>query len=465
LRSHAAGALPVQQSVGIPPPDRTKAPPKMNALLAFLLGFVLLRSLSNGIDRLYNINLSSTLSVTAIVIGLAAAWHIRHVRIHRRLFTLLICLSVFAVTCGLSFAVNAFEARNIIDRYAASYEILRYAYLFMFVMLVASVYQSPAFCSNVHRVFILLLFLMSAIGLVQYLTGQTELVSPYDKHERVAGLSSHPVSFSLELVLTFCICELSRRKLRLPIQHFHIVVYTVFLVALVLSASRTGVMLLAVTFTVFLFTQRPSLLPAFAAAFVVLLWVSPFGESFSELSSVPEYISSGNYMVWDWRTAPSSFHWRIHHWYYLSTLALERPLIGYGPGQTTLYSPFSLLAHSAFVEMFFETGVVGLISFTVFWFSLPLAAMSDRQRLVVSYGRRSAETGTLHLWLAMFAGVTLVALFDDSFNRETVALSHLIVGMFVVLAQPEAAAERAPGSRYSQISMTAGSRIEALGGR
>jgi O-antigen ligase len=233
-----------------------------------------------------------------------------------------------------------------------------------------------------------------------------------------------------------------------------------FLVALVLSASRTGVGLLGATISIFLLTQRPSLLPAFAAAFAVVVWISPFGELFSDLRSVPEYILRGDYVVWDWRTAVTSVHWRIHHWYYLSILALEQPWIGYGPGQVTLYSPFSLEAHSQFVEIFFETGMVGLISFAVFWFSIPLAAMSDRQRLVISYGKKSAEIGTLHFWIAMFAGVTLVALFDQSFNRETVAFSHLIVSIFVVLAQPKAVTERDLGSPYSHVSMTAGSRLK-----
>ncbi len=438
----------------------------MTALPLYFLVLTFLRSLSNGVDRLCNTSFSLALSITAMVIGLMAAWHMRHVRIHRRIFTLLICLSVFVVTCGLSFVVNAFEARNIIDQYAAWYEILRYAYLIMFVILVSSVYRYPTFCLDVHRVYILLLFLIAVVGLGQYLTGNAELATKYDKYERVAGLSAHPVPFSLEIVLTFCVCELSRRKMRLPIRHFHIVVYMLFLVALVLSASRTGVALLGVTIGIFLLAQRPSLLPAFAAAFAVVIWTSPFGELFSDLRSVPEYILRGEYVVWDWRTAVTSVHWRIHHWYYLSTLALERPWIGYGPGQEILYSPFSLQAHNQFVEIFFDTGMVGLISFAVFWFSIPLVAMSDRQRLVISYGKKSAEIGTLHFWIAMFAGVTLVALFDQSFNRETVAFSHLIVSIFVVLAQPEAVTERDVGSPYSHVSMTSGSRaIEALGGQ
>jgi hypothetical protein len=93
--------MPVQRLGCILSPDRTKALLKMNALLIFFLAYTFLRSLSNGVDRLYNINLSMTLSITTIAIGLVAAWHVRHVTIHKRLFTLLICLSIFLVTCGI----------------------------------------------------------------------------------------------------------------------------------------------------------------------------------------------------------------------------------------------------------------------------------------------------------------------------------------------------------------------------
>jgi O-antigen ligase len=452
--------MPFQQ-LGCISSDRTKAPFKVNALSLFLLVFIFLRSLSNGIDLRYGTHLSPTLSITAIVIGLVAIWHVRHVRIHRRLFTLLMCLSVFIVTAGVSFVVNAVGTGSIVDQYAAWYEIFTYVYLMMFVILLCSVYRHPTFCLNVHRVYLLLLLLISAVGLGQYLTGNAAPLTRFDKVARVAGLSSHAVPYSLEIVLTFCVCELSRRTMRLPIRHLHIVVYMLFLVALILSASRTGVALLGVTIGIFLLAQRPALLPAFAAAFAIVLWISPFGELFSDLRSVPDYISRGEYAVWDWRTAETSVHWRIYHWYYLSTLALEQPWIGYGPGQLTIYSPFSLAAHSQFVEIFFATGMVGLISFALFWFSIPLAAMSDRQRLAFSNGKRSAEIGTLEFWIAMFAGVTLVGLFDQSFNRESVAFSHLLVSMFVVLARPVGVTER--DFPHSHVSMTADSRMRSIG--
>jgi hypothetical protein len=424
----------------------------MSALQQYFLAYTFLRSVSNGVDHQYDTSLSMALSLTALAVGVIAACRMRHARIHRRIFTLLLCLSVFVAISGLSFAVNA-DAGNIINQYAAWYAMFRYVYLLMFVILLSSVYRQQNFCLNLHHVYVLLLFIISVVGLGQYLTGHAEFVTKYDKYPRVAGLSSHPVPYSLEIVLTFCVCELSRWKIRLPIRHFHIVAYMVFLAALILSASRTGVALLGLTIGIFLFAQRPSLLPAAAATFAMLLWLTPFGELFSDLKDVPDYILRGEYVVWDWRTAVTSVHWRIHHWYYLSTLGLEQPWIGYGPGQEIFYSPFALEAHNQFVEIFFEGGMVGLISFAAFWFSIPLVAMSNRQRLVIASGKKSAEIGTLHLWNAMFAGVTMVALFDQSFNQETVGLSHLIVSMFIVLAQPEAITERDHGSNYLRVSM------------
>lgn len=214
---------------------------EMNALLLLFLVYVLLRSVSNGVDRVYDVGFSPALSVGAIVIGLAAGWHMRHVRVHGKIFTLLVFLSAFVVfTCGLSFVVNLGSGK-IIDQYAAWYAILKYVHLIMFAILVSSVYRHPDFCSSVHRLYTALLLLIASVGLGQYLTGNTVLVTQYDPYERAVGLSSHPVPFSLELVLTFFVCELSRRKMRLPIGHLHIVVYALFLVALVLSSRRASV--------------------------------------------------------------------------------------------------------------------------------------------------------------------------------------------------------------------------------
>lgn len=56
----------------------------------------------------------------------------RDVRIHRRVFTLLICLSIFIAACGLSLTVSA-GAGKIIDQYSAWYEIFRYLQLIMAV--------------------------------------------------------------------------------------------------------------------------------------------------------------------------------------------------------------------------------------------------------------------------------------------------------------------------------------------
>jgi hypothetical protein len=172
---------------------------------------------------------------------------------------------------------------------------------------------------------------------------------------------------------------------------------------------------------------------------MVLIVASPFEDLFSELNSVPEYIMKGDYVEWDWRTAVTSVHWRIHHWYYLTSLAVDVLWFGYGPGQEILYSPFDLEAHNQFVEIFFETGLVGLFSFVCFWVSI--AAVAIKQEIRTRVRKVSMEHGIRAFWLIMFIGVTLVALFDQSFNTETVAFSHLMLSAFVVSAPAEATSE------------------------
>jgi hypothetical protein len=102
--------------------DRAKALLKMSALQLHFLAYTFLRSVSNGVDHQYDTSFSMALSLTALAVGVIAAWRMLQLRIHRRVFTLLLCLSVFVSTSGLSFAV--------------------YVYLIMFVILLSSVYRN-----------------------------------------------------------------------------------------------------------------------------------------------------------------------------------------------------------------------------------------------------------------------------------------------------------------------------------
>jgi O-antigen ligase len=412
----------------------------MTLLQVYLLGHIFLRSFSNGIDRIYHTELSLLLSTMLMAIAVISLHQfLRTARVPRRVLISVLLSSGFVSSCILSIIFNVLFTDNIVDWFAVWYTVLRYVYLMAFLVLIAMIYQHDRFCRDIHLLYMSLLMISTFVGLVQYLTGDTILVTKYDKFERVAGLSSHPVTFSLEIVLLFCVCELSRRKLSLKIKRVHVFVYALFISALIVAASRTGVVLLLMILGAYLLIQRPSLFPIFGGAAIVLILASPFEELFSELYSVPEYIMRGDYVEWDWRTAVTSVHWRIHHWYYLSSLAVDELWFGYGPGQEIFYSPFDLEAHNQFVEIFFETGLVGLLSFVCFWVSMAVIVIGKGARTRLR--RVSVESGIRAFWLIMFVGITLVALFDQSFNTETVAFSHLILSAFVVLSPTKSAAE------------------------
>ena len=153
-------------------------------------------------------------------------------------------------------------------------------------------------------------------------------------------------------------------------------------------------------------------------------------------------------MTWDYHTAPHSFHWRLFHWYYMTSLGLTHPWLGFGPGQEISYSPFAKEAHSQFVEIFFETGIIGLVAYCVFWVRMAKAALTPLNPEETAGTYREADTRAL--WLIMFIGITLVSAFDASFNLETVSFTFLIVSIFVMQAPaPAVAAEAALISRFS----------------
>jgi O-antigen ligase len=402
-------------------------------LQLYVLVHLLLRSFSNGVDRMYGTQLSLALSLLAIAVAAVFFNQLFRHRFDRRIHGLLLASSLFAGVSLISLLVSDFVTDAMLDEYEAWYAIVRYVYLISIIMLLTCVYQQPSFCLNVHRMCMVVLAVDASVGIAQYLTGNTILVTQYDKFARVIGLSSHPVTYSLELVLVFCICELTRRKLQWAAHYFHVGLYALGFAALILSASRTGLGLLGATLAIYLLVRRPLLLPLFAVAGILVLIASPFEELFSELQSIPDYIASGDYTVWDFRTAITSMHCRIHHWYYLSNKALEElPWLGFGPGQEPLYSPFALVAHSQIVEVFFETGLLGLIAFGHFWLRIAGAAVSA-----------SHDADARTFWIAMFVGLTWVGLFDQSLNEETVSLSFLLLSMFVMLA-PASAIARVP---------------------
>jgi O-antigen ligase len=412
----------------------------MTVLELYFFSHLVARSLSNGIDRIYGLSLSMMLSVLALAVAFLVGVHfIREVAIPRRLYTLIVSLLMFILISLVSYAVNSLVEDNIRSRYDAWYVIIQHFYLLSIIILLSCVYGSPKFCRYVYWACIIVITLNVSSAILQYLMGDTILVSPYDTYTRVAGLSAHPVTFSLEIAVIFLVCEICRRKEQMPFSLLHAGVGLLVVVGLILSSSRTGVMLSGIVIGLYCLVRRPILLPLFALGAITLVQESHFGHLFAELKSVPEYISSGDYVVWDYHTAPTSFEWRIHQWYYLSSLALLHPWFGFGPGQEQLYSEFNgLAAHSQFVEIFFETGVIGLVAYCYFWSQLAIAALSQHDRREADQVIRP-ERDLRALWLLLFIGITLDSLFDQSFNLETVSFTYLITSIFVLLSTSKVA--------------------------
>jgi O-antigen ligase len=406
----------------------------MGIVELYFFAHLVLRSFTNGLDRIYSFQSSIALSIVAIAVGLIVAIHFAsHVSIPRQVYKLILSLMAFIFICFLSYAINGFAEDNIRSQYHAWYSIIQHFYLLAVIILVSCIYRSPTFCRNVYWACVIVIVVNTCAAAGQFATGHTILVTPYDKYARVAGLSAHPVTFSLEMAIVFFVCELSRRKLQRPFNWTQAAVWVLTVAALILSASRTGIMLLGLVLGAYYLIRRPILLPIFAVAAIAVIVASPFETLFSELRTVPHYIWSGDFTTWDYHTAPTSVHWRIHHWYYMTSLGLTHPWLGFGPGQETLYSPFSLEAHSQFVEIFVEMGLIGLAVYCYFWYLLATVALSKSD----SKNRKqksSSDSDLRTLWLLTFVGITLGSMFDESFNLETVSFTFLIVSIFVMLA-------------------------------
>ncbi|HUZ33187.1 MAG TPA: O-antigen ligase family protein [Xanthobacteraceae bacterium] len=412
----------------------------MSILELYFFSHLVLRSFTNGFDRIFGLQSSLIASVAAIIAGIVVSIHFfQKVAIPPQIYKLILPLTFFILICFISYAVNAYAEDNIRDSFHAWYVVIQHFYLLAVIVMVACIYRGPNFVRYVYHACIIVIVIDSGTAIGQYLTGHTIMVTPYDKYARVAGLSAHPVTFSLEVAIIFFVWELARRKQRLSFKLRHAGICLLVIVALILSASRTGILLFGIVLGLYYLVRRPILAPVFLIAAAVIVTASPFETLFSELRSIPNYLSSGDFMTWDYHTAPTSVHWRIYHWYYMTSLGLSHPWFGFGPGQEISYSPFSREAHSQFVEIFFETGIIGLLAYCVFWWRMAKAALTPVDQKAPADAARGADLRAL--WFILFIGITLVSLFDQSFNLETVSFTFLIVSIFIMQAPPLAEAE------------------------
>jgi hypothetical protein len=413
-------------------------------LQIYIVGHIALRSVTDGIDRLYDTKFSEMLSAIAILVALTSSVFIGKTPAKgSRIYRTILYLAIFIGISGVSWLYNTTVTGSIRDEHEALVVSTRFIYYLSMLVLCSYVYKVAGFVRKIHIAYGVLLTITSVIALVQYFSGSTSSASDYEDFERVWGFSAHPVLLSVELVLMLLVYELSRRKLQMETGIIDLLIYALTLAALVVAVSKTGVVVLGMVCGIYILLRRPILIPIFLISVIGFIFFTPYGEHFSELKSIPEFISSGDYTVWDPRTALTSFHWRLTHWYFLFVEAVQQPWLGFGPGQVVSHNSFGLDAHSQFLQVFFDEGLIGLVAYCFFWFSIPFAVLSTQVTSVRGNKKVPIETEARDIWLIMFVALTLASTFSFGFSLATLAYSHFIVAIFVVMAngQPNSVSE------------------------
>jgi O-antigen ligase len=270
---------------------------------------------------------------------------------------------------------------------------------------------------------------------------------------RLQGTFSHPNTFGVYLVPFVLFLVGSIPAARQATRIACVVGAAILCAFIVLSYSRTALLVLAAALAVVPFLQgrlgpRTMLVTGLFGVLILGLawWVAGdlIRERFANLSFSRE--------VWDAAAtgqSENSFTWRLLNWGVLLQMGMAHPFVGHGAGMTTvlnpLISPINDLpfnAHNDFVRFFFETGLLGLCCYVLYaaslcYWTLKQARQARRENASTAYGVAAALVSVLFLSL----GTTEVSL--------NTAILYQLYGMLALVyfsAHPRR--ERAPVSDY-----------------
>lgn len=242
-------------------------------------------------------------------------------------------------------------------------------------------------------------------GLVPVLVGLWQIVSgsadSYAGVPRINGTFYHPITFSIFLTLMIA---LSLWKLRLGhSRRFWVVALLAQGACLVGTASFTGIAVLGVLATYLAY--RSGWRARFGITFVAILVVvgfvlSPAGRS--RLTELPQTRELGNVIVTGEST--NSLTWRVLHWYLL--YVESQPYRAVGTGLATIQhhvSPVQNDAHNDFVQMFVETGPVGIAFYIVLWLAVLQTFRRGRENLDFDPDIRLLSDHLVGITLALIA--------------------------------------------------------------
>lgn len=267
-------------------------------------------------------------------------------------------------------------------------------------------------------------------------TGNLEL----EGVNRLQGTFSHPNSFGVYLVpfVLFIFASIGSRR---GVNRMASLVGGLGLSLLILlTYSRTALLVLLAGLAVLPFVQRRMGWSAVAKAAVLGLILMTIGffvagdlirERFASVSLGRE--------AWDAAMAgesENSFTWRLINWAILAQMSTAHPFFGHGSGMTTVLNPLvnasngvPFNAHNDFVRFLFEAGAIGLGCYLVYaalicrW-ALARARESELSRAPMAYGVAAALVSVVFLSL----GTTELSL--------NTAILYQLYGMLALIGAP-----------------------------
>ena len=181
---------------------------------------------------------------------------------------------------------------------------------------------------------------------------------------RAYGSDVHPVSFALQMLAALLALEVLRVRAGRGFGAIHAALILAGAVAIYLTFARTAWVMAAFVLVLLVWQRgrrlhRLGLVALLLPALVVGLTAS---DRFADLASLPAFWQNFSFAetVFDYRYIDNSLSWRIVNWSYGLHQAMERPLLGFGPGQSAVASQFSLEMHNILLEGLFEGGLPGL---------------------------------------------------------------------------------------------------------
>lgn len=263
-------------------------------------------------------------------------------------------------------------------------------------------------------------------SLYQIASGNVFVTQTAAATERVYGTAGHPVSFSLQLTSAVVILEVVRQRLNKPLPWLF---YGIALFTIVLTQSRTAWLVVALIGVFYGISRVGSTMkPIYLLILAVFaVAVVHFTGRFDDLSTLPQFFENTDFEAdsYQYQYVNNSLEWRIANWALSLNAALLKPLLGYGPGQTTSVSLFDLQMHNVMLEIFVQLGFIGLLGFCLMLFGhFPILRMITSQ-------------GGIKRLTAVYLGVLLLAAtFGTSMIYQTVTIIFYLMALGLACAKP-----------------------------